>query len=51
MISAAWGGSACGRIISMWRDKTDTKFNRMSAGVEAAVAFAVGMPWLVWLLT
>jgi hypothetical protein len=51
VISAAWGGSACGRIISMWRDKTDTKFNRMSAGVEAAVAFAVGMPWLVWLLT
>ncbi len=50
VISAAWGGSAFGRIISIWRDKTDTKFNRMSVGVEAALAFAVGMPWLVWLL-
>jgi hypothetical protein len=50
VISAAWGGSALGRVISIWRDKTDTKFNRMSVGVETAMAFAVGMPWLVWLL-
>jgi hypothetical protein len=50
VIAAGWGGSALGRIVSMWRDGTDTKFNRMSAGVEAAMAFAIGMPWLVWLL-
>jgi hypothetical protein len=47
-VAAGWAGSAFGRIIAIWRDGADTKFNRMSAGVEAAMAFAVGMPWLVW---
>ncbi|MGD9980944.1 MAG: hypothetical protein AB7H66_03500 [Hyphomonadaceae bacterium] len=50
VIAAGWAGSALGRLFSMWRDKIDTKFNRLSAGVEAAMAFAIGMPWLVWLL-
>jgi hypothetical protein len=50
VIAAGWAGSAFGRIVAMWRDGTDTKFNRMSAGVEVAMAFAIGMPWLVWLL-
>lgn len=50
-IAAGWGGAALGRVISMWRDGADTKFNRMSAGVETAMAFAIGMPWLVWFLS
>ena len=49
-IAAGWAGSALGRAIAIWRDKADTKFNRMSAGVEAAMALAIGMPWLVWFL-
>jgi hypothetical protein len=49
-ISAGWAGSALGRVLSMWRDHADTKFNRLSAGVETAMAFAIAMPWLVWFL-
>lgn len=49
-ISAGWGGAAFGRAVSIWRDKADTKFNRMSIGVEVAMAFAIGMPWFVWFL-
>ncbi|MGD9966517.1 MAG: hypothetical protein AB7T59_08360 [Hyphomonadaceae bacterium] len=48
--AAAWAGSALGRGISIWRDQTDTRFNRLSAGVELAMAFAIAMPWLVWFL-
>jgi hypothetical protein len=50
VIAAGWVGSALGRAIAIWRDGADTKFNRMSAGVETAMAFAIGMPWLVWFL-
>ena len=49
-IAAGWGGAAFGRVISMWRDGANTKFNRLSVGVETAMALAIGMPWLVWLL-
>lgn len=49
-ISAAWGGAAFGRAIAIWRDGADTKFNRLSASVEVAMALAIGLPWLVWLL-
>lgn len=49
-IAAGWAGAAFGRVIAMWRDGADTSFNRMSAGVEIAMAFAIGMPWLVWFL-
>jgi hypothetical protein len=47
-VAAGWGGAGIGRLVSMWRDKTDTKFNRLSAGVEAAMAIAIGLPWIVW---
>jgi hypothetical protein len=47
-VSAAWGGAAFGRLISMWRDRTDTKFNRLSVCVEAAMALAIVLPWIVW---
>lgn len=50
-ISAAWGGAAFGRLVSMWRDKTDTRFNRLSAGVEVGMSLAIGLPWIVWALT
>jgi len=49
-ISAGWGGAAFGRAVSIWRDGADTKFNRLSIGVEVAMAFAIGMPWFVWFL-
>lgn len=49
-VAAGWAGSAFGRGIAIWRDGADTKFNRMSVGVEAAMAFAIAMPWLVWFL-
>lgn len=49
-LAAGWAGAAFGRTLSLWRDKTDTKFNRFSIGVETAMAFAIGMPWLVWIL-
>ena len=49
-ISAGWAGAALGRVIAIWRDGADTNFNRMSAGVEITMAFAIGMPWLVWFL-
>jgi len=50
VLAAAWGGTAVGRVVSMWRDGTDTKFNRLSVGVEVAVAFCIAAPWLAWLL-
>jgi hypothetical protein len=49
-LSAGWGGAAFGRLIAMWRDGADTKFNRLSAGVEIAMAAAIGLPWAVWIL-
>jgi hypothetical protein len=49
-IAAGWGGAAFGRAIAIWRDGANTKFNRMSVGVELAMAFAIAMPWLVWFL-
>lgn len=50
-LSAAWGGAAFGRLIAIWRDGADTKFNRLSAGVEVAMAAAIGSPWVVWILS
>jgi hypothetical protein len=49
-IAAGWAGAAFGRGVAIWRDGADTKFNRLSIGVEITMAFAVAMPWLVWLL-
>jgi hypothetical protein len=49
-VAFGWAGAAVGRAIAMWRDGANTSFNRVSAGVETAMAFAIGMPWLVWFL-
>jgi hypothetical protein len=48
VLGAAWAGACGGRVLSMLLDGADTKFNRMSAGVEAALALAIAAPWLVW---
>lgn len=49
-LAAGWAGAAFGRVIAIWRDGADTPFNRLSAGVETTMAFAIGLPWLAWLL-
>ncbi|WP_395645577.1 hypothetical protein [Terricaulis sp.] len=51
VLAAAWGGAAFGRALSYWRDDTRTPFNRLSMGVEAAMALAIGVPWLLWALS
>lgn len=49
-LAAGWAGAAAGRLLAMWRDAgAGTPFNRLSAGVEAALAVLIGSPWLVWL--
>lgn len=48
VLAAGWAGAAGGRCLSMWRDGMRTRFNMMSAGVEAALALMIGAPWLVW---
>ena len=50
VLSAAWGGTAFGRAIAIWRDGADTKFNRLSLGIELLAAAAIGAPWIVWVL-
>lgn len=50
-LSAGWGGAAFGRLIAIWRDGADTKFNRLSVAVETAMAAAIGAPWAVWILS
>lgn len=50
-LSAAWGGAAFGRIVSMLRDRTVTRFNLISVGAEALIALCIGAPWAVWVLT
>jgi hypothetical protein len=49
-IAAGWAGAAFGRGVAIWRDGADSKFNRLSIGVEITMAFAIAMPWLVWFL-
>lgn len=49
-LSAAWAGAAFGRLIAIWRDGVDTKFNRLSATVEAVMATAIALPWIVWIV-
>jgi hypothetical protein len=51
VLAAAWGGACLGRLFSIWRDNTRTKFNLASAAVEAGVALALGSPWVVWIAT
>lgn len=50
VMGAAWAGACFGRVIAIWRDGADTKFNRLSAGVEGALALAIAAPWLVWMM-
>ncbi len=50
VLSAGWGGAAFGRVLSIFLDGADTPFNRLSAGVEAALALAIAAPWIIWLL-
>ena len=47
-LAAGWAGASGGRILSMLLDRTDTRFNRLSAGVEAAMALAIAGPWIGW---
>jgi len=51
VLSAGWAGSAFGRFVSVLRDKSDTKFNRISIVAELLIAAAIGAPWFVWLVT
>ena len=48
VIAAAWGGTAFGRTLSMLRDGAYTRFNLISALVEALVAIIIAAPWFVW---
>jgi hypothetical protein len=50
-LAAAWGGAAMGRCLSMWRDAARTRFQLIRAGMEAALALAIGAPWAVWFLS
>jgi len=50
VLAAGWAGAACGRFVSILRDEgADTRFNRISIGVESACAFAIGGPWVLWM--
>ncbi len=50
-LGAAWAGACGGRVLSMLLDGADTRFNRMSAAVEAALALAIAAPWLTWIFS
>jgi hypothetical protein len=50
VVSASWFGAAFGRLLSMLRDDTRTKFNRLSVAIEVAMFVFVSLPWLLWLL-
>lgn len=51
-LSAGWAGAAFGRALAIWRDAgANTAFNRLSIGVEAAMALAIGAPWALWLFS
>jgi len=50
VVAVGWAGAAFGRGIAIWRDGADTKFNRLSMAVEAGMALAIAMPWIVWFL-
>ncbi len=49
VIAAGWAGACFGRMLAMWRDGARTRFNEISALIEAAMALAIGGPWLLWL--
>jgi hypothetical protein len=47
-IGAAWAGSSGGRLLAIVLDGADTRFNRLSIAVEAAMALAIAAPWIGW---
>jgi hypothetical protein len=47
-LGAGWAGACGGRLLAMLLDSADTRFNRLSAAVEAALALAIAAPWLAW---
>jgi hypothetical protein len=47
-LGAGWAGASGGRVLAILLDGADTKFNRLSAGVEAAMALAIAAPWIGW---
>jgi hypothetical protein len=50
VLAFGWAGAAFGRLVSIWRDEgAATPFNRLSVGVETALALAIGAPWALWL--
>ena len=50
-VAAGWAGAAGGRLLSMLRDEgCATPFNRLSVGIETALACAIGAPWALWML-
>lgn len=51
VLSAGWAASCGGRLLSMLLDRTATRFNAISAAVEAALALAIAAPWIGWLAT
>jgi hypothetical protein len=50
VLSAAWAGSAAGRLLAIWRDGVRTQFNLICAFAEVALALAVGAPWILWVV-
>lgn len=48
VLGAAWGGACGGRLLAIWRDAADTRFNRIGAGVEALLSLAIAAPWIAW---
>lgn len=51
VLAAGWGGACLGRLVSIWRDDTRTKFNWQSVAIEGLMALALAAPWLTWLLS
>lgn len=50
-LGAGWAGSSGGRVLAMLLDGADTKFNRISAAVEAGLALAIAAPWIGWAIS
>jgi hypothetical protein len=50
-LAAGWAGASGGRVLAILLDGADTKFNRLSAGVEAVMALAIAAPWIGWYFT
>jgi hypothetical protein len=47
-LGAGWAGSSGGRVLAMFLDGADTKFNRLGVVVEAVLALAIAAPWIGW---